>query len=543
MTAAPVAAPAAPGRAQGVVRRIIVFVILFTLVVVAAIGVTGLLERIIGAGSVIVAGESGLALSLAFALIAGPLAGLVWWWERRKLAEPGERASLVWALYLTAMSLTALITATVALGSAAAAGIDGVWRAGDAAAAVVWSAVWAWHRHMRRSTATGPTRLVHVPDALAAVYGLVVAVVGAIGAVATLISEALAGFVPVLATSSWWLVSVLQSLVWAAIGALVWWWHWERERAKAPSGTFATVVLVIVVGASAATTLVAAGAVLFVALRLVLDTDPVAEVVSALETAIPAALIGGIVWAYHARVLSVRSAEARRAGRLVLSAIALIGWASGFGVVVNALLATFGGTLVDDDPRTLLLGGISALVVGVPVWWLAWRPERPATAEEAAEPARRVYLVAVFGASAIVAIVTLLTIGYRVFAYALDPGALGGLVELIRAPLGLLSATAVVFAYHFAIWRRDVAASRSVVRRPRVGRVILVAGGDHDAVVERLRAETGAPVTVWRAADASARIAEGDLPAVIAALEGLAAPRVLVVADSAGGARVVPLAD
>ena len=44
------------------------------------------------------------------------------------------------------------------------------------------------------------------------------------------------------------------------------------------------------------------------------------------------------------------------------------------------------------------------------------------TAEEAADPARRVYLVAVFGASAVVAIVTLLIIGYRLFEFALEAG-------------------------------------------------------------------------------------------------------------------------
>ena len=73
------------GRAQSVVRRVIVFVILFALVAIAAAGLSGLIERLIGAGSVIVSDDTGLALSLAFTLIAGPLAAVLWWWERRRL--------------------------------------------------------------------------------------------------------------------------------------------------------------------------------------------------------------------------------------------------------------------------------------------------------------------------------------------------------------------------------------------------------------------------------------------------------------------------
>ena len=190
-----------------VVRRIILFVILFALVVIAAIGLSGLIERVIGAGSVIVSDDAGLARSLAFALIGGPLAGVLWWWERRRLiADPAERASLVWALYLTAMSLTSLIVATTSLGRAAAAGIDGEWRPGRAVGRDRLVGVWLWHRHMRRSAATAPTRLADLPVGLGAVYGLVVAASGAITAIAVLISQALLGGSAVIVGSQHWIV-------------------------------------------------------------------------------------------------------------------------------------------------------------------------------------------------------------------------------------------------------------------------------------------------------------------------------------------------
>jgi hypothetical protein len=538
-----VAPTAPPGAAQSVVRRIVVFAILFALVVIGATGVSGLIERVIGAGRAMTADDCGLALSLAFALIGAPLAGVVWWWERRRLAsDPAERASLVWSLYLLGITLLSLIIAVTSLATALGAAIDGEFLPAELSTAIVFLGVWIWHRHMRRSVVTAPTRLAAAPVELSALFGLVVAAAAAIDAIAQPISQALAGASFVMAGSQYWVISTLQALIWCAIGALVWWWHWFRERAKDAPGALAAVLLVIVVAAAAATTLFAIGTALFVLLRRLFDTDPFAQTVAPLDVAIAAGLIGGIVWVYHARVLAGRSARARRSGRLVISAIALIGAASGFGVIVNALLASFSGPLIDDDPRTLLLGGISALVVGAPVWWLAWRPAREVTVEEAADPSRRVYLVVVFGASAIVAIVTLLIIGYRLFEFGLDGGT-GGLIERVRAPFGLLSATAIVFGYHFAIWRRDRAVAGTVVRRQAIGRVVLVTGGDAGELAALVRAQTGAAVTVWRAADDAVRLGAEDLPVLLAALEGVSAPRVLVVPEAGGGVRTVALAD
>ncbi len=534
---------AGPGRAQTAVRRIIVYVILFALVVVAAIGLTGLLERAVGAGQVLTSGDSGLARSLAFTVIGLPLAGLLWWWQRRRFAEADERRSLVWALYLAAMSTTALITASVGLSTAAAEGIEGRWDAGAAASAVVWSAVWLWHRHMRRSAATAPARLPYVPVSLGALYGLAVAAIGVITALAALIEAALSLGGEVLVSSQSWSTAAAQALAWALVGAVVWWWHWFVEGGRDAPGSFAPVVLVIVVGAAAATTLYATGFALFTLLRVLFDDDPVAEVMASLDVAIAAALIGGIVWAYHAQVVARRSEGVRRGARLLVSAVALIGAASGFGVVINGLLATLSPNLVDDDPRTLLLGGLSALVVGAPAWWFAWQPTRAASADDAADRARRVYLVTIFGASAVVAIAAVLIIGFRVFEFALGAGGAAGLIERIRAPFGLLVATAVVFAYHFAVWRHDRAIAKPAAAVATVGRVVLVAAAESGELVRGIRSATGASVSVWHESGApgGAGLGDVDLPAVLSAIEGLSAPSVLILAETGGGVRAIPL--
>lgn len=536
---------AAPGRAQTAVRRLLVYAILFAVVVIAAIGLSGLLERAIGAGQLLDVDDSGLALSLAFTVIAVPLAGLVWWWQRRRFRDPQERSSLIWALYVMAMSTVALVTSASWLAYAAAEGIDGRWQPGAVASGVVWAGVWLWHRAMRRSPVTAPTRLPTVPVTLGAVYGVTVAAAGAIAALSALVSAALAQTEGLLVSSQSWWVAALQGLVWAVVGAVVWWWHWFAERGRDASGSFAPVALVIVVGAAAVTTLFAVGTALFVVLRLLFDDDPVAQAIAPLDVAIASALIGGVVWVYHAQVVSTRSEAVRGGARLVVSAVALIGAASGFGVVVNALLATFTPNLVDDDPRTLLLGGLSALVVGGVAWWFAWRPTRPASASEAADRARRVYLITIFGASAVVAIVTVLIIGFRVFEFALGTGGTAGLLERVRAPFGLLAATAIVFGYHFAVWRRDRGVAQPATDAPAIGRIIAIADPGADALVRGIRSATGAAVTVWHptADGEAAQLGDADLTSVVAALDGIAAPRVLVLVGADGGVQAIPLTE
>ena len=538
------------GHAQGVLRRIIVLVVLYALVVVAAIGLSGLVERVIGGPALIAEGSGGdLARSLAFALIAGPLAAALWWWESRRLADPAdpsERDSVAWALYLLAMTLTALITATTALGGAANAGLDGRWDPGALAVGIVWAVVWILHALLRRSTLFGPARLRTVIVGLSAVWGLAVGAAGAASALARLIEQALDAAGSLLAASPHAAAPILQGMVWAVIGAAVWWWHWYGEGGRRAGGGFAAVLLVAVTSAAAAAALVALGIVLHVVLRLLLQDGAGAEVLAPLDTALATALIAGIVWAHHAALVQHGTPGVRRAARLVLSGIALIGAASGFGVVVNALLASVTTPLTETDSLTLLLGGLSALVVGAPVWWLAWRPAHAeALADDAPaadDRARRIYLVVVFGASAIAAIIALLTIAYRLFAFWIDPVVSQGLVDYLRAPLGVLVATALVFGYHFAVWRRTRPAPAA--DRPGVGRIVLVAGDGAEQLAAALRAQAGIAVEVWPTlTESQPPVADASVLArsVADSLRDVRAPRVLVIAER-DGPRIIPVA-
>jgi uncharacterized protein DUF5671 len=529
------------------VRRVITYLLLLTMVIIAAIGVSGLLERALDAGSTLVASDnSGLAQSLAFALIAGPLASLLWWLTWRESAMARDRASVAWALYLVVASTVALLTFTIALFTFGASAVTGVWEWSGLSVAIVWGLVWLWHYWMWRHPAKGPTRLVGAAPAIASLIALTYTTGGLVFALASLIDTAVDGFGSVVISGPAW-EPVVQSLIWAVGGGVLWWWHWFRAGVRNQTTGFANVLLVYVTG-FASLALFAFGATLTLSVVLELLTgspDPLTVTLDPLGIAIACAAFGALVLSYHLRVVAGHRAVIGSAVRLVASGVALAVAATGVGVTINALLATIASPLVGSNVRNLLLGGLSALVVGGALWWVSWRPGRASAPERVSTPGRRVFLVVIFGVSALVALITLLVIGFQLFSFALDDRSGDSLLERTRAALGLLTATVLVAAYHFALWRHD--RSVQVAQEPAhaIGHVTLVtsvaAGETLDVVVGAIREATGARVRVLSRADAV--VDEPDAAALVAALDGVEAGHVLLVAGAKSSVEVIRLND
>ncbi|WP_231556373.1 DUF5671 domain-containing protein [Cryobacterium sp. MLB-32] len=537
---------------QPTARRVVVLILLFALVVTAAVGLSGLLGRVLDSSTVIATNDvSSLARSLAFTLIAGPLAAVLWWAQWRRIGDD-ERGSVAWGLYVAGMSSVALITFSVSLLTAAALVVRGDGQPGLFATGIVWAGVWAWHRWMSGAAAQSPTRLVTVAPVIGSVFGLLLALGGSITALGSLLDAAVNVVTANTSFGEPWWYSTLQALVWCLGGVVIWWWHWFHDDARGLRGGLADVALVVVgIALAAGITLVGSATTLFVLLRLAVDrTDPINRVLEPLGVAAAAAGCGALVWAYHRGQSRLRSPSTRLAGVLVTSGVGLITAASGLGVIVNALLASLAPVFVGSDARTLLLGGISALVVGGPVWWLSWKPTAAVDPTEAGNTGRRLYLILVFGASAVVAIITLLVIGFRLFEFLLGDATGASIVDRVRAPFGLLVATGLVAAYHFAVWRRDRSTAPAKPDR-RIGRVILVTGAEPEPLTRAIADLTGAPVTVWRrsAPAGSTESAESAVPdsatidKLTAALTDLDASRVLIVTGPHGRLEVIALQD
>ena len=550
MTAAVQGTPGTPGIA-GIaggagrsVRRLIVFVLLFATVTIAAIGLGGLVGRVLDAGNELVVGDTtGLAQALAFTLVGGPLALVLWWFLWRGFTDAAERSSVAWGLYLAAMSTVALITFSTSLLSTASAGLDGRWEPRAFASGLVWALVWLWHQWMRHHRTKSPTQLVDLAPVIGYLFGLILGVGGAVTAIGSVLDAAIAGTGSAIAGSPWW-QTTLQGLVWMAGGGAIWWWHWFRERARLRRSEFAAIALVIVAALGAVVlTLGGLGTTIFVLLELAVDRgDRVSSILEPLATAIAAATVGSLIWVYYRGIATRDTGQIGLATRLVTSGVGLAAAASGIGIIVNSLLAAIGSPLAESGARTLLLAGISSLAVGAPLWWVAWRPTAPVPTDAIGSTGRRVYLIAVFGVSAVVALITLLVIGYRIFEFTLDGASGGTLLERVRAPLGLLTATALVAAYHFAVWRRDAARIAATPgHRRTIGRVLLVTGADPDPLVRAVREASGAAVSVWRRAETATIAPSADR--VAAALEGVSGARVLLVTGPGDLIEVIPLAD
>ena len=535
-----------------IVRRLIVYVLLFALMMIAAGGLSGLLGRLIDARSVLAGdGASGLAQSLAFAVIGGPLAAVLWQVNWTRLRDPAERVSLGWGLYVSAVSTVSLVTSANALLGAAAAGIDGEWRSQEIATGIVFAGLLVWHGWMARHPQRGPLRFTEVARVIGWVYGLAISIGGIIVSLGGLLDEAVARLLGLATIGEGWWRPVLAGLVWAVGGAVIWWWFVYRARRGPPGAEptgFGQVALVLVgIGAGVVLALGGAGFTLYVVLDLVFGREgAAADKLQPLGAAMAASLTGFVVWAYHRSVLRGSGERTSEGSRLLVSGLALIATASGLGVIVNATLAALAPTLVESDVRALLLGGVSSLLIGAPVWILVWRPRAVVDSATAGSMGRRIYLIAVFGLSAVVAIITLLVTGFRVFEYLLLEVTGASLIDRVRASLGLLVATALVAGYHYARWRTDrvlAGPGESRTERPAseraIGEVLLVAGGDSEGLARFVGELTGASVTLWER-DEPAGVGP-DVAAIAAALDGVTAHRVLLLVGPGAVVEVIPV--
>ncbi len=523
------------------VRRLVLYILFFTLVTVAASGASGLLALALDPGELTgTERTSALARSIAFLVIAGPLALLLWRALAKRLLQPAESGAPAWGLYLAAMYATALIAASTSLfsllGNLASGRTDG-WGRG-LAGALVWGGVWWWHQRIWRDARRTPRILPNLPGILGSWYGLLVGATALASALSVVFSAGLDTFFPAPSIGSPWWKGMLAQLPWIAGGLAVWWWHWVRRGMGAVRGGFADVALVLVgVLAAGAATLGGTGYLLYTLGNAALR-GPSLQLLAPAPLALGTAMAGALVCSLAPSWFAGRLPGTVEAGRQVVSGLGLAAGASGLGVCVNASLASLTPPLAGNNTRSLLLAGVIWLVLGALTWWRAWRPGKPADPR-----GRRVYLVAVFGISAVVALVALLVAGFRLIEFLLEPDRLAsGLLESVRAPVGLLTATVLVSLYHFVIWRADrtVLESTDSQRDGTLDSIVLVAGGDAGPLRAALAKSTGARVRLLARAGDGYQASEEELAAAIAAAD-VTSPRIMLLVEGPGSVRVVEL--
>lgn len=525
------------------VRRLILYILLFVLVSIAASGASQLLGLIITPTSEDDSGRTtGLALALAFVLIAAPLTFVLWHSLAKRLLDSEENSAPAWGLYMAAMYVTSLIVASTALFSLlgnVAFGYTEGWQS-KLSTALIWAGVWWWQVRIIKDSGRTPRTLPHLSGILSSWYALALAAVATISALAALFSAATTLLIPnAWAGTPWWR-EVVSQLPWVLGGLLLWWWHWIQQRVAKLRGGFSDVAYILMgILAAGAVMLGGTGYLLYLVIRL-LWHQITAQLLMPIPLALAGALVGSIIFSYSWSALSQRSAETQNAGRVVTSGLGLAAGASGLGVCVNALLAATVPPLAGDRGGDLLLAGVVWLLVGAGLWVWAWQPGKKASAHD-----RRVYLVVVFGLSAVVALVALLIIGFLSFTFLLDSnGLFSGLIDSIRAPFGLLVATALVSIYHFVIWRadREVLEATTSPTGKGLTEILLVAGGDTRELRTALAKASGAKVQVLSRAGVGYTATSEELLIAIGSITE-SSRHIMLLVEGPGSIRVIELTE
>lgn len=532
-----------------VVRRLFQYAVLLGLLVVVAVGLSGLLGRLLDQDVLVAGDEALLARDLSFLVVGGPLlAGIVVWSRRRLAGDSSEVRSLVWALYVAVAALTSLLVAATALQQVLGwvVGLD-EWRGSALAQALVWGGVWGLHWWLDARITPDEHRPLHL--LVGSLVGLVLAGTGLAGLLLGSLRQVVgleSG--DVLASGD---NPLLRGLVTLAVGAPIWLVYWLRTTSRRSGDTlWLTYVLLAGVAGGLVTAVVAASSLIVSILVWVVGDPGAARAVEHFDgapTATAGAVVGALVWWYHQAVLRERGvtgrSEVRRVYEYLVAAIGLVAAAVGLVLVVAALIeAVTGGVLAADAPLNTLLAALTAIGVGGTVWWLHWRLIRSAAerepAAEIASVVRRLYLVVLFGVGGVSAVIALIVAVFLLFQDAVE-GALGlETLRRTRLAIGVLLTTAAVAGYHLTVYLGDRSRSSAVEPAVPGPTFVLLVGPEAPDIAAAVAHRTHARVQSWT------RIDDGATPwsaeAVLAALATTTATDVVVLAEP-DGVRVIPV--
>jgi hypothetical protein len=534
---------AAPGGAISL-RRLFQYVLLLAALLVATSGISGVLGRVISDAAARRGTE--LAGPLALTVVGVPVFWLLsrWIWAQLQ-TDPAERGSVGWSFYLNVALIGSLIAAVstafaIAEGLIEGDGYEGTLVAPFVVAVAVWSAHWVvWRR-------TPPTILADAHIMAGAAIGLGAMAGGAGFIIGSAIDRAFEQARGV-AVSRFLGDSFSMAIFAIAIGAVVWTWHWLRNglHANRTNLWHGYVILVGILGGLLAA--VIGGAIaLFLTLQWLFGDPGTTSAAAHFEDASPAvaaAIIGLAIWFYHKTVLRFDTARIRtdidRVYDYLVSGVALATVAGALTTLIVALFTVFGSSDVvsdGDSDVNIVISAVTLLLVGTPLWAVAWRRAQHALAanatQEATSPARRVYLFAVFGIGGAVAFGALIRLVFVLFESILGERRGGALLDDISIPIALLVTTGAIAAYHWSVYRAERTAEE---RRPWRDVTLVWAGNGGTVEIEQ-RAHVR--LNVLRRLDVEGAPPSTDT--IVTAIDEAEGERLLVVADP-NGVTVIPV--
>lgn len=494
------------------IRRLFQYALLFGLLVVSVTGIAGLIGRLFDSGQVIAESRTDLARDLTFTIIGVPLYLLVGRWTKRTLAEdPSERHSFAWNTYLTVVTITALATSLTSAYSVLSWALDSEPFHGlQLARVLVWGLVWIVHWQLIEATSREDESRIHV------IAGSLIG----LGTLSFGVGLLIASVVRLLIEDNEKSLLVqdgnpsIQGINLIILGLPVWYHYWLKHGINLKRELFwYSYVLLAGVGGGFLTLTISGSVVIYDA--LVWYVGDAREVLAARHFnnsagAFGSAVVGLAAWWYHARVVNseiggkpsaIKSRdEIRRVYEYLISGISLIAASAGLMMIIVAILesVTPGEVVSTSSSTNTLMLAITLIVVGAPIWYFFWsRIESHVIGggEEQSSPTRRIFLLMLFGVSAIAAVISVLT-GVFIFLDDLLNNQLSGeTLREMRFAVAILLANAAIGWYHWSIYRQEREVS---VRKARRDKFIVLMGPKDENLASALHREFGGHIQFWQ---------------------------------------------
>ena len=494
------------------VRLFFQYALTLGLFITFAVGLAGLLGKLLGASSDVVADQSSLASNLAFVVVSGPL--LLWllrWLKKSITQNPLDATGFIPTFFAT---LAAIISLLVFMSSAIAVTynlIDGDPVVGyTSARAIVWGI--ALIVVLRASNAVIPENDFRIQYFVGSLITAIVSIVGLIKVLATLFSVLLSQSF-LLGAQSPALISTrdnsLDGFASLVIAGALWTYYWiKNANTKTNDKTWLSYVLVAGVGGGLVLAITSLTVTTYQVLVWFVG-NPASQVLSEHFDSFPAfsatSIVGLLAWWYHKSLLPRNSqrSQTQRIYEYVVAAISLTASTVGISIIIVAIFEAFTSSIiVGDDAINTLLGAATVILVSGPVWVRFWSRiqsfAKTSEQEELTSPVRRVYLFLLFGVGGIVAIVSLITVVFQIFNGILSSTLGNATLNEMRFALGILISTGIVAAYHWEIYRheKDVEVSFGSLTKS-----VLLVGPSNPEFVHALKAATSAKITFLERTD------------------------------------------
>ncbi len=481
------------------VRRLYLYAVAYISLVTVLWGTIGLTRSIFASGEV---GDSvnNLARALSLILIGVPVFVLHWWLAQRSaLTDLEERGSRIRAVFLYGVLLTLLlpivqnILALVSRTLLLAFGEDpnqallgGDQTLSDNLIAILLNGVLVayfyyvlkadWKATPQEEAAPEVRRLYRYTMML---YGLAMVVFGAQQVLAYVLG--LGGVVSVGHS-----IMLANGLALLLVGTPLWIYTWNLlQRSLSDEAERRSILrLVVLYGLtfiSMGSVLVSLGFILFSLLQAVLGGfGSVKTLIGEISTPLSVVISFGVVWAYYGRLLrsemmlthgqavQLDEDSARRAGlwrlyHYILSFFGLVAVFIGLQLslmfIVDLLLAE--SVVWVAAMRDNLAAALSTLVIGVPLWVLAWRPAMKEARNEGETGdharrslVRRIYLYLVLFMGVMGAMFSAGALLFQIISALLGDPPEDFLVEVMQV-LSVLVLFLVFSAYHWQVLRVD----------------------------------------------------------------------------------------